>query len=256
MQPYPPVDNQRLDRVIAAIGAELHVDQPDATQRATFARWVQEVLHDAQLRPGPVLWFLKNVGSSTLAAGQDLVDLVGHIHRLGAVYAPRRLRLVALETIVELRQTAAANNAPNAGEPRLYALEAGRRVHLWPAPAASTALTVCYRRPLTIQLVPDEWESLIVLGAIGRHGRHWDRDALVSRPMEYERRYEEGLRRARRESDDIAVTDAWAAVEARAVQTLTAGSASDSPLAYVVPASLSGIGALSIETGPYPLEVA
>ena len=39
------------------------------------------------------------------------------------------------------------------------------------------------------------------------------------------------------------------------VASVTAGSASDTATGYVVPASLSGIGAVVIETGDYLMEV-
>lgn len=255
MQPYPAADPDRLTRIVEAIGRALHVDVIDDAHRVLFEGWVQDVLRDAESRAP--WWFLKNVASASIPAGADLIDLGGHVHKLGAVYAPQRLQAVSLERIVELRQQAAANNRPNAGRPGWYALEAGRRLHLWPAPASTTAIAVLYRRPMAVEILPVEWESIVVLGALGRYGRHWDRDALVSRPAEIEGRYEAALRRARRELDDTCVSDAWGQLQSEATAgSVTTGSASDAATAFVVPASLSGIGAISVETGPYPLEVA
>ncbi len=255
MQPYPAADPGRLTRIVETIGRELHVDVIDDAHRVLFEGWVTAVLRDAESRGA--WWFLKNVASASLTAGADLIDLGGHVHKLGAVYAPQRLQVAALERIVELRQQAAADNRPNAGRPGWYALEAGRRLHLWPAPASTTAFAVLYRRPMAVEILPDEWESIVVLGALGRYGRHWDRDALVSRPAEIEGRYEAALRRARRESDDTCVSDAWGQfqAEASAGSRVTAGSASDAATAFVVPASLSGIGAVVIEAGDYLMEV-
>ena len=141
----------------------------------------------------------------------------------------------------------------NAGWPVAYALEAGRRVHLWPAPDRAVTLVVRYQRPIDIAIVPDEWEPVILDGLAGLYGRHWDRDALTGRADAFERRWLGSVQRLNRDSRDVRVSDRRAD---GAMTTVTAASGSETPTGLVVPASLTGIGAVTIDTGEYPLEVA
>lgn len=131
--------SDRLSRVVNDICALQHDNT--AAARARAMRWVAHVLQDANLRRR--WWFLEKQASAVLAGGEDVVDLTGDIDKVSALYAPARLRQLALAKIVEYRQAALAAGRPNAGPVKHYALErlsAGWRVHLWPAPAASSAL--------------------------------------------------------------------------------------------------------------------
>jgi hypothetical protein len=84
----------------------------------------------------------------------------------------------------------------------LYAVEAGRRLHFWPAPHEDTPLLLHYQRPMALALVPTDLEPVIVHGVLGRYGRHWDRDALTQDPASFEQRYVQELVNAGRDSWD------------------------------------------------------
>lgn len=128
----------RVDRVLGDICSLQHDNSAAARQRAL--RWTAHVLQDANSRRK--WWFLERVSSAMLAGGEDVVELHGHIDTTAAVYCGVRLVKTSLARITELRQAAAALGRANAGKPRLYALErtpTGLRVHLWPAPPASSS---------------------------------------------------------------------------------------------------------------------
>ncbi len=128
--------SQRVDRVLNDICSLQHDNGTAARARAQ--RWIAHVLQDANSRRK--WWFLDRAVSTMLAGGEDVVTLKGHLDRVAAVYCGRRLEKTSLAMLTALRQQAAAQGKPNAGKPRLYALErtaTGLNVHLWPAPGAS-----------------------------------------------------------------------------------------------------------------------
>ncbi len=130
--------SRRLDRVVNDICSLQH--DSGAPARARALRWVAHVLADINSRRK--WWFLERVASTALAGGEDVVELRGHIDKPVAVYAGTRLEKGSLARITALRQDALANGTVNAGAPKLYALErtnTGLRVHLWPAPGASSS---------------------------------------------------------------------------------------------------------------------
>ena len=246
--------SRRIDRVVSDVLALLHDDGEGARERAM--RWVAHVLNDASLRQAGPWWFLKKRATATLGIGADVIDLRGDIEDIVAVYAPGRLQRATIEDITNKRATAAAEGAPNAGTPSAYAIEAGNvvRLHLWPSPAAAVALQVLYTRPLDLAIVPAYWETLILNGVIGQFGRHFDRDQLTADPAEFEKRYERQLRAAAKGgSRDIELARAWDALSADS--TVAAASTAGTTTSVVVPASQTGIGYVTIETGDYPLTV-
>lgn len=143
--------SQRLDRVLGDIVDLMQAgDSAVAKQRAL--RWVAHVLADAGTRRR--WWFLERLVQTTLSGGQDVVDVLGDLHKVGALYAPGRLAKVQLATIARLRMDAQANARPNAGVPKRYAIEhlaaGGVRLHLWPAPPLSSST------PFTASAATDE----------------------------------------------------------------------------------------------------
>lgn len=129
--------SQRLDRVVNDICALQHDTGPAAKARAL--RWVAHVLQDINSRRK--WWFLEKVVSTMLAGGEDVVELKGHVDKPVAVYCGPRLEKISLAQITTLRQAALKDGTVNAGQPARYALErtnTGLRVHLWPAPGASS----------------------------------------------------------------------------------------------------------------------
>lgn len=244
---------QRIDRVVTDVCTLLHDSSAEARARA--GRWVGHVLQDAKRRPW---WFLKKRASVALTVGQDIVVLKGDVDRVTAVYGPERLVKLSFDEVTRLRLHAQAKSLPNAGRCSHYAIERandGTRLHLWPAPPlAGAAFTVMYTRPLDLAIVPDEWETLILNGVIGQFGRHFDRDSLTQDAGQFEQRYERQLRRAAADAWDIDRARGWD--DSVPDETAVAASATDTAVSVTVPASLSGIGYVTIETGDYPLVVA
>ena len=131
--------SERVNRVVNDICSLQHDNSAQARARA--GRWVGHVLQDANSRRK--WWFLERTVVTMLAAGEDVVELRGDIDKPIALYCGARLEKTSLARITELRQAAAANGCVNAGRPARYALErvtTGLRVHLWPAPGASSSL--------------------------------------------------------------------------------------------------------------------
>lgn len=116
-----------------------------------------------------------------------------------------------------------------------------------------TPFAVLYTRPMDLAIVPEFWETMVVNGVLGTYGRHFDRDALGADPEDFERRYEAQLKRAHTESWDIERSRRFE--EDLTSETQTPLSDSGAATGYTVPASLTGIGYVTIETGDYPLVV-
>lgn len=252
MQPFPSVDQDREGRVVSDICDLLH-DHKEATQNKV-KRWIKLILMEAAMPPRR-WWFLDNVASTTLDLGQDIVDLTGHIGRIAAIYCPVRLHKTTLQHITELRMSATAESRANGGYPTHYALEAGRRVHLWPCPHLTMPFAAMYQRPMDLAIVPDEWEMIVVNGVLGRFGRHFDRDQLTQDPADFELRYLDALRRAALDGYDVERIEHWDDTLPSG-SSVTANSSTDTAVAKVTPASLTGIGYVSVETGDYTLQVA
>lgn len=255
MQPFPIADYEREARIVQDVADLLHEPSPSNETARKIKRWIGHVLsYVARKRRW---WFLDNVSSATLAAGADVVDMYGHLDRIIAVYAPQRLNKISLAQITELRQIAQANSRPNAAARCThYAIEAGRRIHLWPAPSATTPFATLYTRPIDCSLLPDNgWERIVLNGVLGQFGQHFDRDSLSENPAAFEQRFESQLRLETNDSWDIETLLRWSDTS-DAVATVTASSATDTGTATLVPASLSGVGYVTIESGDYPLQVA
>ena len=145
--------------------------------------------------------------------------------------------------------------------------KAGTAIDLTSAGTGTTALlygltpfALLYTRPMDLAIVPEFWETLVLNGVLGTFGRHFDRDSLADDPEEFERRYEQQLLRGNGDSWDIERLRRWDPDLDRDDDTAagehgTALSQSDGATSYTVPASLTGIGYVTIETGDYPLTV-
>jgi len=116
-----------------------------------------------------------------------------------------------------------------------------------------TPFGILFTRPMDLAIVPDFWETIVLNGVLGTFGRHFDRDALASDPKEFERRYEAQLGRGNTDTWDIERARRWE--NELAIELQTALSESDGATSYTLPASLTGIGYVTIETGDYPLVV-
>ena len=195
--PYPPVDATRESRLIDDVCVLLH-DDTTAT-RAKVQRWIKQVLLRAQR--GRAWWFLNRSAVSTLPAAADVLDLMGSIDRVRSVLAGKvLLSQIPLPDLLRLRQE--TSEGLNGGDIGYYALEAGHRLHFWPAPAAATRLQVIYTVPMAVDSVPEEWETIILDGVLGLYGRHFDRDSLTQDPGFFEQRFLAALKEANRESAD------------------------------------------------------
>lgn len=223
LPPYPAADPAREARIVAQVCELMHEPKPaqllfdalesapapavapaytHATQRRV-ARWVASVGNKAKgFRPW---WFLRARIAGTVPAGADMLDLGFDFDRPGALWCPGRLEQRALSSLIEWRALAALHSRPNGGRPTHYALEAGRRIHLWPAPDAEYPLRGVCQRVFSIALCPDEWEAILVDGVLGFYGHLFDRDALATiNPADMQARFWDGLRRANIENHDAA----------------------------------------------------
>lgn len=240
-------DTGRTARLVSDVADLLHEVPPSAETTRKITRWLELVAQDAA--QGRRWWWLDHLSQGGIAAGADVIDLVGDLDRIVAVYCPLRLDNVPLGVIAEQRALATKDVRPNAGWPTHYALEGGKRVHLWPAPHEAMPFAVHYSRPADVQLFPPGWDVILFNGVMGLFGQHFDREALSQKPEYFESRYREQLKRARLEHHDLVRMPGWLADTATA--TLAASSASAAAVRRVMPASLEGIGAVFV----YPLEV-
>jgi len=258
VQPFPWQDSKREGRVIQDVldilrDNTIYEDlSADTTLTRRIKRWIIHVLNDANRRK---LWFLENVATAALATNQDIIDLRGHVDKITAVYCPQKLHKITLAQMTELRQAAATNNSSNAATKAThYALEAGHRIHLWPCPSAAVSFATLYTRKIHVAIVPDAWEVIILNGIIGMFGQHFDRDALVDNPELFELRYNGQLNRAHKEHNDVEIIQRFKN-ELPALSNVVANSSTDTGTDVIMPASLTGIGYETIETGDYPLTV-
>lgn len=252
MQPYPAADFEREGRIVDDLIELMHGPATEA-HRARAKRWIWHVMNHA--KRGRAWWFLENMARRELSVGQDVIDLVGHFDRVKAVFAPKRLTQCALSDVIARREEHTKRYWANGGEPKVYALEAGRRLHLWPAPAGATPFAVLYLRPMMLPILPEEWETILLDGVIGRYGRHFDRDALIEDPASFERRYLRAVREAASDSHDVVMHDRWG-LPMPDGGLVAADSRYDTPTVFTAPASVAGVGYVSVETGPYLFQVA
>lgn len=203
LPPWPAPDPVRQARLVQDVVDLLAESSPSAETVRKVQRWIALVLQIcAAARP----WkFAENLVETEIGPGVDQFDLTGAVFvvqklwsRLGA------LTQLSLGAIMEARASANLHGGVNGGCPQWYALEGGRRLHLFPCPAQSEPLALLYQRPLTVDLIPPEMEFLIVNGVLGRYGRHFDRDALSQDPAEFEARFQRELPMAGRGSWDVA----------------------------------------------------
>lgn len=249
---YPEADHEREDRVVAEIKEFIH-DKRNKNTENRIRQWIKFVMADVgSMRPW---WFLDHVATKALVAGADVIDIAGHFDKLRSVFAPLLLKKVSLDRITELRQTAAANGLPNAGTPCVYALEAGRRLHFWPAPAEDFAFALRYVRPMHIALVQgDLWELIIFLGVISFYHVHFDRDALTSSPAAMKKEYKRLVRQAAVDHWDVVQIKSWRD-DPQASSVASTNSTAGTAVSNIVPASLVGVGFETIDVGDYPVEV-
>jgi len=265
MQPYPAPDHGRESRLVKDIADLLHepcvLDEGDnitdmnPLSEARFRRWIRLLLEDIQQRRR--WWFLDNATTPiTLSAGQDVIDIRGDVDKIIKVYAPLKLHQESLGAVTDWRMDAIANSRPNAGRVQRYAIESGRRIHLQPAPAEDSLFAVLYARPIEPAILPRNWDNIILDGVIGKYGRHFDRDALTQDPEFFESRFEAKLKQAGTDSWDVQRHSTWDDRLPGESTVSPLNSGSDSATETLIPASITGIGFVTIEVGDYPLEVA
>ncbi len=251
---YPYVDTTREARIVQDVADLLHETPLSDETTRKIKRWIELVLLDAEERRR--WWFLEAVAARWLHGGDDAIDVVGHVEMVVGVWAPGKLKLVPLPTLIGQRQARLAEGGPNVGTPSHYALEAGRRIHLWPAPSQRLPFAVLYARPMHVSLLPKNWDGIVLDGILGKFGRHFDRDALTQDPSAFEERYERRLQRASVATGhwDLEVLERW--LVDYASQTGPSLAAAGGSTELRVPASLYGIGYQPLADGHYPLEVA
>lgn len=248
MQPFPQADSDRQARLIQDIADTLHHTDISGKFERFATRRIALILAEIARRP---LWFLENASQGTIEPGQDVIDFQGDVDALSAIYAPRRLHRLPLAALTALRQRAAEHGLPNAASTCThYALESGRRVHLWPAPSEQVNLLVIYQRPIAIEILPEKYLGIVHDGVVGRYGRHWTKLA-GEYAGDFVRDYYHALPSIALDGWDVTHLDKPELLDA-AASVGVANSSTDTAVDHVVPASLTGIGSAVI----YPFEVA
>lgn len=118
-----------------------------------------------------------------------------------------------------------------------------------------TPLTLLYTVPMDVTVMPDHFEPMLVHGALGLYGRHFDRDTLTDAAPEFERRYRENLRRAGVLHHDFERVHPHEDLVASETFARAPNSALGLASSFVLPASITGIGYMTIEIGDNPLVV-
>ncbi|MDH5548069.1 MAG: hypothetical protein OEZ43_21025 [Gammaproteobacteria bacterium] len=250
LQPFPQPNYARAKNLMIELAemtkTEDALDEYEnyTAKGARINRWITRVLQDMKIVK-PRLWFLENFTTSYLEAGADVIDLQGDIDKVIGVYGPKKLEQISLQKLISMRQEAKAGNQLLGGEPKVYATEAGKRVHLFPAPEKEYSFGLHYTRPLVIEIIPDEFELVVYYGVIGLFAGSFDRDKLVYEPREYRGLYQDRLNNALVQNLDVLrIISDWRM--ARGTTSVNAVSSTGGAMRKTVPASLSGVGYESV----------
>ena len=195
---FPAPDPERAQRVVTDVIDLMKLTDNEAT-RTKVSRWLQFTLVKARQLSHRPWWFARRLFACMIYEGQDVFDLQGELDRIITLHCPRKLSLKPIGFITDHR---AANDYQfNQGEPAFYALHAGR-IHLWPAPEEETLLVITYCKPVTVEMVPAEWEACLVDGIIGFYGQHFDSSGLLDNPGDFTSRFTAGIKACRTEHYD------------------------------------------------------
>ena len=171
-----------------------------------IGRWLELTLAKAQRFNRRPWWFAQRLYGCRIFAGQDMFDLTGDMDRIIAAYCLEKLKHIALGEIIERRHTANYHHRVCLGEPRYYCFDGGR-LHLWPAPDTDMLLAIRYSCPLEAEIVPEEWETILLDGIIGFYGRFFDSTGLINKETgaEFLPRFWEGLKATRTQHFDTEI---------------------------------------------------
>lgn len=252
MNPFPEQSAKNKESILDLLCEITHQDE---SFKERFSKWVDLICHDIDHRLKGA-WWLKHLHYFSLDVGQDVIDITGEFARLLFIVHKSKLREVPLGELASLRADAVNENLNNAGEPVLYAVEAGRRIHFFPAPDKKVTLGMVYFRPPSVEILPDEfWHLVVVDGVLSRFYLHFDKDGLVGNPVHIHNRYKKAISDSKSNSAGavslMAENVARSLLRSKVVTNSTTGDSSSKQ----TPASLSGIGHLTIEVGQYILEV-
>lgn len=202
---FPPTDAKRGARICQDV-MELMKIRQDEQNVHLVGRWLELTLAKAKQFNRLPWWFARRFYACRIFAGQDLFDLSGDMDRVIAVYCLKKLSHIALSEIIERRHTANCYHRVNRGEPAYYCFDGGR-LHLWPAPEKDMLLAISYSCPLKAEIVPAEWETILVDGIIGFYGRFFDSTGLINKETgaEFLPRFWEGLKATRSSHFDTEV---------------------------------------------------
>ena len=191
---FPPPDPERGKRIVSDVIDLMKLQNNEAT-RSKVNRWLELTLGKAQRMNRLPWWFARRLFACIAYPGQDVFDLQGDIDKVIALFCEKKLKLKSIGFILECRAEG------KLGKPLFYALHGGR-IHLWPAPNDEVLLAITYAKPLTVEMVPVEWESCLIDGVIGFYGKYFDRSGLLENPDEFSQRFMAGIRASRSEHFD------------------------------------------------------
>ena len=230
--PFPPPDPERGGRICQDV-IDLMKIRDDEHNQHLVGRWLELTLEKAKRFNRRPWWFARRLFGCRIFSGQDMFDLTGDMDRMIAVFCLVKLKQIALGEILERRNRAYYHSRVNCGDPRYYNFD-GARLHLWPAPDRDMLLVISYTCPLEAEIVPVEWETILLDGIIGLYGRFFDSTGLINKESgaEFQPRFWEGLKASRSEHFDSEVherqLDAWPKQPGDTLYTMWAESQSGS----------------------------
>lgn len=194
---FPKVDKERKGRIISDVISLLKLVKT-SEQEEIISRWCAHTLNKATKSSRLPWWFASRLFACKIYPGQDVFELQGNNKLDGIIgaYCSQKMIVKPISYILECRSSSYTGKKANRGEPVVYS-QYGGRLHLWPAPDKEMPFIISYTVPITTEIIPDSWESILVDGIIGLYGRHFDKSGLLESASEFRDRFYLALKNER-----------------------------------------------------------
>ena len=260
-----PAQNEKREGEVLQLLQDMTHNTGDKMDKR-FKSWINLIVHDINERMHGC-WWLKHVHFFTVKAGQDVIDIDGDFDRVVSLHGYRRIDQIDLSKLVSIRAQAQETDRVrhnrtgygfygNAGDVENYAIEAGRRLHLWPAPDREMTIGLIYMRPPALPLMPtDYWNMVVYNGVLSEFYINFDRDGLVANPSHLHNKYKKSIKVGCHQDHDVVTHRIDGLIEEACYKQSNIDSNDGKKTTIVAPASLSGIGYMTIDTGHYKFTV-